>query len=91
MRTTVTLDPDVQVLLKKAIRERDASFKQVLNDAVRDALQSKAARPTPPVVFKQRTFSLGKPLVDLTKALSLAGELEDAETIARMQRRQVRR
>ena len=36
MRTTVTLDPDVEALLRRAMRERGASFKQVLNDAVRD-------------------------------------------------------
>jgi hypothetical protein len=34
---------------------------------------------------------MGKPLVDLTKALSLAGELEDAELMARMQRRHAKR
>jgi hypothetical protein len=87
MRTTVTLDPDVQLLLKHAMRERDASFKQTLNDAVRAGLRkpagaAKAAR------FVQRTHKLGRPLVDLSKANALAGELDDAELIARMQQRQ---
>lgn len=36
--------------------------------------------------FVQRTFDLGPPLVDLTKANQLAGELEDAEIIAKMRR-----
>jgi hypothetical protein len=44
MRTTVTIDPDVETLLNKAMRERDASFKQVLNDAVRSGLQAQAQR-----------------------------------------------
>ncbi len=85
MRTTVTLDPDVEALLRKAMRERDEPFKQVLNAAIREGLTTarrKAAKP-----FRQTTFDLGQPLVDLTKALSLAAELDDAETIAKMQRR----
>ena len=85
MRTTVTLDADVEALLRKAMRERGETFKQVLNAAIREGLVSarrKAAKP-----FKQRTFDLGEPLVDLTKALSLVSELEDAETITKMQRR----
>ena len=85
MRTTVTLDPDVEALLRRAARERNESFKQVLNAAIRDGLRGPAAKAAKP--FKQRTFNLGKPLVDPTKALTLAAELEDAEAIAKMQRR----
>lgn len=36
--------------------------------------------------FVQRVFSCGTPLVDLTKANQLAGELEDEEIIAKMRR-----
>jgi hypothetical protein len=39
MRTTVTLDADVQALLKRAMREQDRSFKATLNDAVRAGLR----------------------------------------------------
>jgi Arc/MetJ-type ribon-helix-helix transcriptional regulator len=39
MRTTVTLDPDVERLLKDAVRHRRQSFKQVLNDAIREGLR----------------------------------------------------
>ncbi len=86
MRTTVTLDPDVEKLLRRAMRDRGKPFKQVLNNAVRDGLRpetgrkpAKAAKP-----FRQPTFNMGEPLVDLTKALSLAAELEDQELIAKM-------
>jgi hypothetical protein len=37
--------------------------------------------------FVQRSFHMGRPLVDLSKANALAGELEDAALIERMQRR----
>ena len=79
MRTTVTLDPDVEVLLKQAMRERGLSFKQALNEAVRAGL---VRRDSPAAPFRQRTFQLGRPRVDLTKALALAGELDDQRTQA---------
>ena len=82
MRTTVTIDPDVEVLLKKALRERDLSFKQLLNDSLRQALAEPRSKKR--AAFKPLTFSMGRPLVDLTKATSLAAELEDQEFAARL-------
>lgn len=89
MRTTVTLDSDVEALLRRAMRERDASFKQVLNAAIREGLTNPRRKTVKP--FRQPTFNMGEALVDLTKALSLAAELEDVETIAKMQRHRPRR
>ena len=85
MRTTVTIDPDVDALLRKAMRERDESFKQVLNQSIREALGRGRTKSDTP--FEQITFDMGKPLVDLTKALSLSEELEDTEFIAKSRRR----
>jgi len=85
MRTTVTIDPDVQELLRKAVREQGQPFKQVLNAALRKGLRAGERKPAKP--FRQRTFDLGKPLVDLTKALSLAAELDDAAKLTRLRRR----
>ena len=48
-------------------------------------LHAKAVPLTIPK-FVQRTFNMGVPLVDLTKANQLAGELEDQEIIAKMAR-----
>lgn len=73
MRTTVTLDSDVEALVRKAMRERGESFKQVLNAAIREGLTSARRKAVKP--FKQPTFDMGQPLVDLTKAPSLATEL----------------
>ena len=82
MRTTVTIDPDVEILLKKALRERDLSFKQLLNDSLRRALADPSHEKR--ASFEPLTFSMGLPLVDLTKATSLAAELEDQELAARL-------
>ncbi len=75
MRTTVTLDPDVQNLLKDAAHRSGKPFKVTLNDAIRAGLRpqrsAQAAVPQWPV------FDMGQPLVDLTKAMALADELDD--------------
>jgi hypothetical protein len=82
MRTTVTLDPDVAAMLKRAAHEGGISFKQALNDNVRRGLASAGASPRP---YRVRARPLGvKPGVDLDKALRLAGELEDAETLHKL-------
>lgn len=84
MRTTLTLEPDVEVLLQRAMREQGAPFKRVVNDALRRGLRGVAAAPPP---FVQRVFDGGVPLVDLTKAGALAAELEDQDLIAKLAQR----
>src|SRR5262245_61232139 len=81
MRTTVTLDPDVAEELKALARRRNLPFKQVLNTTVRACLAADRAGRKP---FVQKTYPMGPANVDLTKALQLAGELEDEENIRRM-------
>ncbi len=81
VRTTVTLDPDVEALLRARIREQGISFKQALNDAVRAGLAQNRATERP---FRQRAFAMGLPAVNLDKALQLAGDLEDEELIRKL-------
>ena len=52
MRTTVTLDDDVDALLQKEMRRTGKGFKHALNDAVREGLarRGEAARVAPFVV-----------------------------------------
>jgi hypothetical protein len=57
VRTTATLDLDVQVLLRKVMKERGISFKEALNSAVRMGLTQ--ARPKGRS-FAQESFSLGR-------------------------------
>ncbi len=82
MRTTVTLDPDVEALLKRAMRDRGLSFKEALNQAVRAGAAPRRSRRRTSLP----TYDMGEPLVDVTKALRLAGELEDEERAARLVR-----
>jgi hypothetical protein len=83
MRTTVTLDPDVESMLRKEVRRRGEPFKQVLNNAIRAGLRRMKRRDE---AFEPLIFDMGKPLVDLTKATLLASELEDDELVSRYRR-----
>jgi hypothetical protein len=83
MRTTVTLDPDVESMLRKEMRRRGEPVKQVLNNAIRAGLRNMKRREDS---FEPLTFDMGRPRVDLTKAASLAAELEDEELIGRYRR-----
>ena len=47
MRTTVTLDPDVEHLLKEKPRQSRQSFKETLNNAIRQGLREMKAQPQP--------------------------------------------
>lgn len=75
MRTTVTLDADVEQLLKRTMRERGLTFKQAVNDAIRAGVAPRSTRPRARV----EAYDMGEPLVDVAKALRIAGELEDDE------------
>jgi hypothetical protein len=82
MRTTVTLDPDVERLLKTEMRERGVSFKQALNDAIRSGRKPQAKRRKR---FVQQTFSLGKEQnFRWDKALAAADAIEDEELIRKL-------
>lgn len=78
MRTTVTLDPDTELLVRTRMRERSQSFKEALNDAIRAG----AGAMTPE--FVTEVADLGESRVSLDRALTLAGELENEELLRRM-------
>ncbi|MDN5797574.1 MAG: antitoxin [Intrasporangium sp.] len=81
MRTTVTLDPDTDRILRERMRKRGVTFKQALNDSIRDGnVRPRTRRPA------TNPRGMGAPKVDLTKALQLADELQDTDQIAKLAR-----
>ena len=99
MRTTITLDPDTRLLIERAMRERGLSFKDAVNEAIRVGLAPRATRPRGRADRGSSISSwaggraggarpgprtLGPARVDLTKALTLAGDLEDESLIRRL-------
>jgi predicted transcriptional regulator len=77
MRTTVTLDPDVERLLKEKARRSRQSFKQVLNNAIRQGLREDdvAARPKKAFRVKARPMRL-RVGIDPARMSEVGDELE---------------
>lgn len=76
MRTTLTLDDDVAMQLKQKASQSGRSFKETVNDILRLGLlantpASDTVVPTP--------RPMGRPLIDLTQALSLVAQFDDAK------------
>jgi hypothetical protein len=76
MRTTVTLDPDVERTLREAMRRSRQSFKATLNQAIRAGLEKNLPRlPSAPFVVTARPLGL-RPGFDPAGFNRLADELE---------------
>jgi Ribbon-helix-helix protein, copG family len=85
MRTTVTLDPDLAAKLRALARERGVSFKEALNSTLRRGLTSGGGSQER---YRLASRRLGlRPGVEIEHALRLAGELEDAETVRKLELR----
>lgn len=79
MRTTITLDPDVELLVRRAMERKGVGFKQAVNEGLRKGL-GQQRKP-----FRTEPFDFGGPFrVDVTKALRLAAELEGEEIVRKM-------
>ena len=79
MRTTVTLDPDTEQIIRRRMAEHGVTFKQALNDAIRRGVTSQRRES-----FRTRTAAMGRSTVDLDRALSTSADLEDEELLRRM-------
>ena len=81
MRTTLTIDPDVERLLQREMRHTDRSMKAVVNDALRVGLgvQGKT-RQLPPFKVEPHAFHF-KPGVDGDRLNQLVDELEAGGSI----------
>ena len=78
MRTTLTIDDDVSVLLDRLRREREMSLKEIVNDALRRGLRDMtAAKPREP--FRTRTVSLGRLRVAAVDNIGEALAVADGE------------
>jgi hypothetical protein len=83
MRTTVTLDPDSDAIVRRLMRDRRMTFKQAINAAIRAGVAETPAQPV------QYTFpkNMGVPLIDIDKASHFDAELDDEEIIRKLELR----
>ncbi len=79
MRTTLTLDPDVDAKLRAETRRSGKPFKQVVNDCLRVGLNFKKQKPpTKPFIVRARPMGL-KPGYSYDNVWGLIEQIEDEE------------
>jgi hypothetical protein len=85
MRTTLTLEPDVALKLKKRMADRKLTLKDAVNQTLRAGLETlEVKRKTP---FKVDPFALGiPPGVDLDKMNQLLDQLDVEDHIQKFGR-----
>lgn len=83
MRTTTRIEDDVLEELKALARKEDAPFTRVLDRTLRAGL--KASRtPRRRRTHREKTLAMGRPRMDLRKALAQAAGMEDEETLRKL-------
>ena len=60
MRTTLTLDDDVAAAIERLRRVRDASLKDIVNEALRQGLSDLAMGPKQREPFQTQNVALGR-------------------------------
>ena len=88
MRTTLTLEPDVEAYIREACHKRKASFKRVVNDALRESL--KPDKGPDPEILAPRSMGLARG-VDPRRLSELADEMEADALVAAEERRSYNR
>jgi len=77
MRTTLTLDKDVAMMLKRLRKDRDDSMKDLVNEALRTGLKQIAAPPKRRKPFSTAAVDLGRCLLgnvdNVAEVLAVAG------------------
>ena len=85
MRTTLTLEDDLAAVLEERAGKLGVSFKEVVNQAIRQGLGQPAAGHGTPPKTKPHHFGF-RPGVDLDKLNQLTDELEAEAFVARHNR-----
>jgi hypothetical protein len=84
MRTTLTLEPDVALKLKRRMAARKLTLKDAVNQALRIGLAAEEHPKSKPFRVEPHSFGF-KPGIDLDKLGQLADQLEDEEIIRKLQ------
>jgi hypothetical protein len=75
MRTTLTIDDDVAASLERLRKTRNASLRDLINEALRRGIKDMSARPKPREPFRTRAVDVGEVLVpvdNISEALAVA-------------------
>lgn len=84
MRKAVRIDDDLLLELKERSWRENLSLAGLVNGLLRKGLQAPEQDPQLVRRFRERAVSMGKPKIDLDKALSVASGLEDGEVVRKV-------
>ena len=84
MRSTVRIDDDLMTAIRSQAQGEGLSITRMLNRVVRAGLEALDRSGGQQEIYRQKTFRMGPPSVDLDKALALAAALEDEEVLRKM-------
>ena len=87
MRTTVRFEDALLLELKRRAAKENISLTRLFNRILRAGLRAEKQETKPKRPYRETVHSMGVPHVDLTKALAMAGGLEDDETLRKAQLR----
>lgn len=76
MRKTLTIDDDIAAVLERLCRARDASLKDVVNEALRRGLREMTSRPKRREPVRTKSVALGRFRIagidNISEALAIA-------------------
>lgn len=84
MRSTVRIDDDLMMELKERARRENVSQTRMLNRLLREGIKALRRRHPKQAQFQEKTIAMGVPRIDLDKALALAADFDDEETLRKI-------
>jgi hypothetical protein len=76
MRTTLTIDEDIAVQIEELRRKRDASLKDVVNEALRLGMREMKAPAKRRKPFRTKPIAMGKALIDINNVAEVIAYVE---------------
>ncbi len=84
MRTTIRIDDDLMAELRERSSRENVSFTGLVNSLIRRGLEAVRDAGRPRRRYREKSFSMGEAAIDLRKALAIAFEMEDEETLRKI-------
>jgi hypothetical protein len=84
MRTTLRIDDDLMRELRRRAQEEHQSLGSLVSHLLRRALEAGPTKRGAGRRHREKVFSMGRPSLDVDKALALAASLEDQAIVEKM-------
>jgi len=84
MRTTLNIDDDLLQQVRERAHKTRTPVRKVVNAALRKGLTGSQPRRTKKA-YRCPTFDMGKPVINMDKALAIAASMEDGEVLRELE------